>query len=327
MKYNFKNIAFFATATLAMGAFSACSNEIENIDEQQKETKTITFTATLGEDDSLSRTSYVTQEDGSLKVSWKVGDKLYVGLASEGTEGEKGYVSIDANGSGYKTAEVKSVENGGKTAIFEMAVDDTWTDGQELNVFYGRKNNLQKNNNNNVIKIYCTNHNYNFDDFTGYLNEFDFMFARTTYNQKEQTLRDFKLERCVSFVKFNLKIENSLPSTFNVFSIETTDSKKVFTFYITVDNEGKVSLENTRTGLAFNSNSSNVNINTDKNGNAVVYMCVPPTESTTNFDLKITISKKEGDVISESYTGYLYNISPLEAGKIYDTPEITMNQQ
>lgn len=328
MKYNFKNIAFFATAILAMGAFSACSNEIENIDEPQKETKTITFTATLGEDNPLSRTSYVTQEDGSLKVSWKVGDKLYVGLASEGTEGATGYFTIDANGSGYKTAEVTEVLNAGKTAVFKMNVDESWENEQQLNVFYGRNTNLQKKKASNTIDIYTSNHIYNFTDFTKYFEHYDFMFARATYKKAESTLSDFKLERCVSFVKFNLVFENS-QSGLNTFSI--TSSQKVLTHYINVDNEGKLTYENSRSGLAFNSNNdTNININTvDTNGKniATVYMCIPPIESEQNLDFTITITKKEGNNVLETYSGNLYNISPLGTGKLYTTPEISMTKQ
>ena len=126
MKYNFKSVALFATAILTIGAFSACSNEIENIDEPQKETKTITFTATLGEDDPLSRTSYeeVAVTDGiELKTKWKADDVLYVGLANLNNTGST--IKPGDTGSGYVKATISNLENENRTATFTITPDET----------------------------------------------------------------------------------------------------------------------------------------------------------------------------------------------------------
>lgn len=329
MKYNFKNVAFFATAILTIGAFSACSNEIENIDEPQKETKTITFTATLGEDDPLSRTSYETQEDGSLKVSWKVGDKLYVGLAKkyDGTiEKYPNYAPINNSGWGYQTATVETVSNNGKTATFKMNIDPSWTDGQELNVFFGKPSNLQNTTGKEYIQIYCSNHDYNNGDQT-YLSNYDFMYARTTYNATSSTLSDFSLNHCNAIIRFNLSgITDDAINSFSMTSKKTNDSGtpenvNYFFKYRTIDNNGAFGTNSQGNNLSFNTNTNQVNITKSEGKFSFYFSLYPTTYKDYYIELKVTTTA------GNTYIGYLYDMQALEAGKVYTTPEITMTKQ
>ncbi|MCF2593703.1 fimbrillin family protein [Bacteroides caecigallinarum] len=323
MKYNFKNIAFFATAILAMGAFTACSNEIENIDEPQKETKTITFTATLGEDNSLSRTSYEEVAEGNgikLKTKWNNEDKLYIGLVNTISGGEGKY-DIENPESGFSTATITDITNEGKTATFSITINDNWQEGQQLNVLYGEKNKLSifKKNNFATITINGSENRTVGDNFLNYhLGKYDFMSASTIYSNG--TLGDFTLKHETSVIKFTLK-DLDKGDEIKYFEIKSTDNTNIFATraYLNNDNGYKTASAESST---FNTNESYTSIK-ESDGLWYVYLVIPPTKLTEGKNITITAK----DNMSEMYTATLYGLSAFEAGKIYTTPTITMKKQ
>ena len=346
MKYNFKNIAFFATAILAMGAFSACSNEIENIDEQQKETKTITFTATLSEDNPLSRTSH--EEDTSngelkLKVKWANGDKLFVGV---GTPNETGaYYTMEGQGGktaspGYKTATISNITNGNKTADFTLTgVDEEWEalvakNDNKVNIFYGKGVNLQipaKNANGtfDYVQTVLSNHDYKNGD-ADYLKNYDFMHATATYDPSNETLTDFTLTHYTAFIKYRLSLPEGSSSEkiteFRVKAPNTTNENNqsvadnIFCRNISVSNAGEI-VPNTWTNELFHK-PSGIEISSDKDNVFNIYYSMPPTDKTLNKSVTITAKTANG-----TYTGVLEGLPKIDAGKVYVTVPITMTKQ
>lgn len=310
MKYNFKNIAFFATAILAMGAFSACSNEIENIDEPQKETKTITFTATLGEDDPLSRTSHQEETEGNgikLKVKWEVGDIIYVGVP----KGTWKNISADEN---FKQFKVTKVSEDGKVATFSYEDSDiTWENNTTLFVAYGRGASIKatKDINNSLTYIYQTTH---YD--SEYLKNFDQLGGITKF--VDGTIKNVSLNRMVAFIKFRM---SGLPSgKITAINPEFTDGSSSFQQYVRLTEDGisYASASNTM-GYATTSKFEN----SIENSIYEIYRAMPAQELFIGKDLKIIVTYENG----EKYIGYLYGLSKVELGKVYITPEITMTKQ
>ena len=310
MKYNFKNIAFFATATLAMGAFSACSNEIENIDEPQKETKTITFTATLGEDNSLSRTSH--EEDTSngelkLKVKWVINDIIYVGEP----KGTWQNIGSDLN---FKQFKVTEVSEDGKVATFSYTGEDiTWGNNTTLFVAYGRSASLKatKDVSNSLTYIYQTTY---YDE--QYLKNFDQLGGITKY--VDGKVENVKLDHIVSFLKFRM---SGLPSgKITTINPEFTDGSKSFNQYARMTEEN-ISSASASTTMGYAANS--IFHESVENTVYEIYRAMPAQDLFDGKDLKITVIYENGD----TYIGYLYGLSNVELGKVYLTPVIPMTKQ
>lgn len=346
MKYNFKNVALFATAILTIGAFSACSNEIENIDEPQKETKTITFTATLGEDNSLSRTSHQeeTADNGiKLKVGWESGDKLFIGV---GTPNEtSAYYTMEGQGGktacpGYKTATISNISNENKTADFTLTdVDEAWetlvaNNGNKVNIFYGKGVNLQiPAKKENVIFDYVqtvlSNHDYKKGD-ADYLKNYDFMYATATYNPVDNSLSDFTLTHYTAFIKYRLSLpEGSSSEKITEFRVKTPnilneDSESVadniFCRNISVSNAGEI-IPNTWTNELFHK-PAGIDISSDESKIFNIYYSMAPTDKTLDKSVTITAKTAKG-----TYTGVLEGLPEIEAGKVYVTTPITMTKQ
>ena len=323
MKYNFKNVAFFATAILTIGAFSACSNEIENIDEPQKETKTITFTATLGEDDPLSRTSYkeVAVENGiELKTKWEEGDKLYIGLVNTISEGEGKY-DIENPESGFSTATITDITNEGKTATFSITINDNWQEGQQLNVLYGDKSKISifKKNDFATISVNKSENRTVGNNFLDYhLGKYDYMSATTTYSN--EMIGNFTLKHEMSIIKFPLKGLDS-GDEIKYFEIKSTDNTNIFATRAYLNNDDGYKTASAESST-FNTNESYTSIK-ESDGLWYVYLVIPPTKLTEGKNITITAKDNK----SEMYTATLYGLSAFEAGKIYTTPTITMKKQ
>lgn len=325
MKYNFKSVALFATAILTIGAFSACSNEIENIDEPQKETKTITFTATLGEDDPLSRTSYEEVAEGNgikLKTKWEEGDKLYIGLVNTdpNTQNNEKY-DIENTESGFVTAVVTDITNEGKTATFSVKPNSIWKDGQQINVLYGDKSKISifKKNDFATISVNKSENRTVGNNFLDYhLGKYDYMSATTTYSN--EMIGNFTLKHEMSIIKFPLKGLDS-GDEIKYFEIKSEDNSEIFAYRAYLNNGTGYKTGAPETNL-FNTNTQYTSIKED-NGFWNVYLVIPPTTATEKKNIVITVN----DNSSEIYKSILYNFSVLEAGKVYVTPEITMTKQ
>lgn len=320
MKYNFKNIAFFATAILAMGAFSACSNEIENIEEPQKETKTITFTTTLGEDNPLSRTSYeeVAVDNGiELKTKWNANDVLYVGYLNGTTTGK-----INTEGNGYvKATIVGDITNDGKTATFQFTPEPTWQVGDKLNVFYGyeARTNTTKD---NSISINIKDFEYN--GANSHLSKYDYMYA-TTELTSDNTISEISLEHKMAVIKFPLKGLDS-GETIKSFEIKSEDNSNIFTSVAYMKNTISFSIGSSMVS-SYNTHKTSTTIK-EEDGIWNVYLVIGPTDATDGKNITITVkdvnyAESGGDV----YTATLYGLPAIEAGKVYVTPEITMTKQ
>lgn len=334
MKYNFKSVALFATAILTIGAFSACSNEIENIDEPQKETKTITFTATLGEDDPLSRTSYeeVAVTDGiELKTKWKADDVLYVGLANLNNTGST--IKPGDTGSGYVKATISNLENENRTATFTITPDESWQDGAELNVFYGNTNRTSIYNDKSNVSFNINNlenrPSGSIDNLNNHLSLFDYMTATTVYNKTANTFSDFTLKHEMAVIKFPLKGLDS-GDEIKYFEIKSADNSLVFSITAYLNNaEPRFEVaEPARASYAISDQYTTIKEN---NGTWNVYIVVPPTTATEGKNLIITVknakTQKDTPYTGDIYIGNIYGFSALEAGKVYVTPEITMTKQ
>lgn len=328
MKYNFKNIAFFATAILAMGAFSACSNEIENIDEPQidepqKETKTITFTTTLGEDNPLSRTSYeeVAVDNGiELKTKWNANDVLYVGYLNGKVSGK-----INTEGNGYvKATIVGDITNDGKTATFQFTPEPTWQVGDKLNVFYGNVDRTGTNPNKDAISINIKNFEYkNSKDF--HLSRYDYMTA-TTELTAENTVGEISLEHRMAVIKFTIK---GLVSNSNIkyFEIKSADNSEIFSTTAYLNNNNTFSIASNRVSSHYTHNTTGTDIPMEEDGTWNVYLVVGPTADTAGKDIIITAKHVQANQGGDIYTATLENFSALEAGKVYVTHTITMKKQ
>lgn len=327
MKYNFKNIAFFATAILAMGAFSACSNEIENIDEPQKETKTITFTATLGEDNPLSRTSHeeeVVDNGIKLKVGWETGDKLYVGLAKTydgSVDKYSGYIPLSFDGWGYKTATISNIRNNGKTADFTLKdVDNEWetfisNNGGYVNIIYGKNVNVRILTDNNYVQTMLYNHDYMKGD-ADYLKNYDFMHARAKYNS-ENGLSDFSLTHYTAFIKYKL---TGIPNNEVITSFDVSSKSEILARNIDISNEGVV--KSSTYNKNFYHKPKGISIKPDENNIFNIYYSMAPTDLTLDQSVTITATTANG-----TYTGTLKGLPKIEAGKVYVTVPITMTAQ
>ncbi len=325
MKYNFKSVALFATAILTIGAFSACSNEIENIDEPQKETKTITFTATLGEDDPLSRTSHQeeTADNGiKLKVGWESGDVLYIGLAKTNTG--TSYITLNNDASGYKTATISNIRNNGKTADFTLKnVDTDWEtfiseNGGYVNIIYGKAANVRIMVNKNDVQTMLYNHDYKNED-AGYLKDYDFMHARAVYNPTTG-LSNFSLTHYTSFIKYKL-YDIPTNETITYFKVSTNNVDwKYFARNVDVKNDGK--LESSTYYDFLYHKQDGVNITADGNNIFNIYYSMAPTDLIADQSVTITAITANG-----TYTGVLEGMPKIEAGKVYVTTPIKMTKQ
>lgn len=325
MKYNFKSIALYATAVLSISVFSACNNQIENIEEQQNETKTITFTTTLGNDTPVSRTSYEEEsvEGGiKLKTTWSNTDKLFVGIAKLNNTGAA--LKPGAEGSGYVTATIKEITNNGKTATFEFTPDPDWTEGQELNVLFGSDTKTSIYNNKENVSININklenrpNNKKNISYLDYYLGLFDYMSATTVYSQGN--ISDFRLEHRLSIIKFQIKGLDT-GDLIKHLSIASTDNTTIFSVTAYLNNTEPRFTVAGPTSAIYETNSGYTEI-AESDGTWYVYLILPPTKATEGKDITITAI----DDKSETYTATLYGLPVLEAGKIYLTPEITMNK-
>lgn len=325
MKYNFKNVALFATAILTIGAFSACSNEIENIDETQKETKTITFTVTLGEDDPLSRTLYEEVAVGNgikFKTKWEDGDKLYIGLVNtDNTAQQEDKYDIENTESGFVTAYATNITNEGKTATFNVEPNAIWKEGQQINVLYGDKSKISifKLKDFATISINKSENRTVGNNFLDYhLGKYDYMSATTTYS--DGMIGNFTLKHEMSVIKFPLKGLDS-GDEIKYFEIKSEDNSPIFAYRAYLNNDTGYKTAAPETNL-FNTNTKYTSIKED-NGFWNVYIVIPPTTATEGKNINITVNNTN----AETYTATLYNFSALEAGKVYVTPEITMTKQ
>lgn len=321
MKYNFKNIAFFATAILAIGAFSACSNEIENIDEPQKETKTITFTTTLNSETPVSRVNYeeVAVNGGiELKTTWEKNDVLYVGLAKNETNAT---IRPGDDGSGYVKATIdnNSISEDGKTATFTLTPDESWSDGATLNVFYGTtdKTSIYKaasqisiNFVNLENKPTTSNDNLNYTLF-----KYDYMFATTIY--KDGSITTPSLEQKISVIKFILK---GLDSEAIIKKFELTSTENVFNASAYIRNsDNKFTYGNLQPKHYLHTTATQI---AETNGEWDVYVAILPTHLTK--DKEITINVVDNN--SKTYSGTIV-FPEIVVGKVYVTEEITMTKQ
>lgn len=323
MKYNFKSVALFATAILTIGAFSACSNEIENIDETQKETKTITFTATLGEDNPLSRTSYeeVAATDGiELKTKWKADDVLYVGYLNGNVAGK-----INTEGNGYVKATIQGeITNDGRTATFAFTPEPNWEVGQKLNVFYGNVDRTGTNTEKDAVSINIKNFEYkNNKDF--HLSRYDYMTA-TTELTSDNTVGDISLVHRMAVIKFPIK--GLIPNNnIKYFEIKSADGSEIFSVTAYLKNTYDFSIATARTSLHYTHNTTGTDIPMEEDGTWNVYLVVGPTADTNGKDIIITAKHVQGNQDGDIYTATLYGLPILKAGKVYVTPEITMTKQ
>lgn len=320
MKYNFKNVAFFATAILTIGAFSACSNEIENIDEPQKETKTITFTTTLDSQTPVSRVNYEEEavEGGiKLKTTWEKNDVLYVGLAQNETgntikpgDEESGYVKA--------TIDNNSISADGKTATFTLTPDDSWSDGTTLNVFYGTTDRTSIYNGAAQISINFVNlenkPSTSNDNLNYTLFKYDYMFATTTY--KDGSITTPSLEHQISVIKFKLKGLDS-GTTINQFNLTSTEN--VFKSSAYINNDNDFTSGNLKTTHSLHTGGATQIAET--NGEWDVYVAILPTPLTKDKEITINV---QGN--NTNYTATLV-FPEIEVGKVYVTEEITMTKQ
>ena len=319
MKYNFKNVALFATAILTIGAFSACSNEIENIDEPQKETKTITFTTTLDSQTPVSRVNYEEEavEGGiKLKTTWENNDVLYVGLANNTTN-----TNLKPNAGGYVEAKIdnSSISADGKTATFTLTPDDSWVDGATLNVFYGTKDKTTiYSNTPERVSINFTNlenkSSTSNDNLNYTLYKYDYMFATTTY--KDGSITTPSLEHKISVIKFRLKGLGS-GTTINQFNLTSTE--KVFYTWAYIYNDHTFTYGNENTTHSLHTGATQI---AETNGEWDVYVAILPTALTK--DKEITINAVDNN--SKKYTGTI-ELPEIVVGKVYVTIPITMTPQ
>ena len=104
-----KTSLFVAIAIMLL--FNACNNEEQLLETKLEAVRTLSFTASIPDDDPTTRVGLEQKEDKSIALTWEAGDQLQLAFVQGATKIKR-------------TITIKDISNGGKTAQFDILLPE-----------------------------------------------------------------------------------------------------------------------------------------------------------------------------------------------------------